>query len=59
MFKYYITFIGEVLSRFKESDVLLSGDGRCDSPGKSEKYCTYSLMESTDNLILHLVTIDK
>eukprot|EP00731_Ephydatia_muelleri_P024187 Em0016g458a len=30
----------------------LSGDGRCDSPGHSAKYCTYSLMDSVTDLIL-------
>ena len=30
----------------------LSGDGRCDSPGYSAKYGTYSLMDSTTDLIL-------
>ena len=29
-----------------------SGDGQCDSPGYSAKYCTYSLMNSATNLIL-------
>ena len=38
---------------------MLCGDGRCDSPGKSAKYCTYSLMESETNKILHVETIDK
>jgi len=37
----------------------LSGDGRCDSPGKSAKYCTYSLMDSDNNRILHVETVDK
>ena len=27
------------------------GDGRCDSPGYSAKYCTYTLMESVTSLI--------
>ena len=30
----------------------LSGDGRCDSPGYSAKYCSYSLMDSASDLIL-------
>ena len=30
----------------------LSGDGRCDSPGYSAKYCTYSLMDSATDLNL-------
>jgi len=37
----------------------LSGDGRCDSPGKSAKFCTYSVMDSETNQILHFVNVDK
>lgn len=32
--------------------LVLSGDGRCDSPGYCAKYCTYSLMDSATGLIL-------
>ena len=39
--------------------MILSGDRHCDSPGKSAKYCTYSMMENQDNLILQTVTLDK
>ena len=38
---------------------MLCGDGRCDSPGKCAKFCTYSLMESQSNAILHFENIDK
>ena len=34
------------------------GDGRCDSPGLSAKFCTYSLM-AEDGTIVHLEMIDK
>ena len=39
--------------------MVLSGDGRCDSPGKSAKFCTYSVMDSETNQILHFVNVDK
>ena len=39
--------------------MILCGDGRCNSPGKSAKFCTYSLMESETNQILHFENIDK
>ncbi|XP_035699117.1 uncharacterized protein LOC118431836 [Branchiostoma floridae] len=32
--------------------VTLLGDGRCDTPGHNAKYCSYSLMEETSQLIL-------
>ena len=38
---------------------MLCGDGHCDSLGKNAKYCTYSLMESETNNILHMEMIDK
>eukprot|EP00731_Ephydatia_muelleri_P001289 Em0001g1289a len=43
----------EALIAFLEGKHLyLSGDGRCDSPGYSAKYCTYSLMDNATDLIL-------
>ena len=38
---------------------MLSGDGRCDSPGKPAKYCIYSVMEISENKILHFENVDK
>ena len=38
---------------------MLSGDGRCDSLGKSAKFCTYSMMETAQNQILHFENMDK
>ena len=43
----------------KNKDIILSGDGRCDSPGMSAKYCTYSLMDINTGYILHSETVDK
>ena len=47
------------LCRFAGKVIALCGDGRCDSPGSSAKYCTYSLMESETGAIIHVETIDK
>ena len=41
-----------VLEFLRGTNLQLSGDGRCDSPGYSTKYCTYSLMDSATDLIL-------
>lgn len=37
--------------------VVLIGDGRCDSPGHSAKYCTYTLMESSSGMVVDTVVI--
>ena len=39
--------------------MILAANGRCDSPRKSAKYCTYSLMDHETNKILHVETVDK
>jgi hypothetical protein len=38
---------------FEGEELVLCGDGRCDSPGHSAKYCTYSLMEQCSGLIVN------
>ena len=35
-----------------ESNVRLVGDGKCDSPGFSATYCTYSVMDEKSNLVI-------
>ena len=49
----------KLLDKFRLNDLILCGDGKCDSPGKSAKFCTYSMMEATDNQILHFESVDK
>ena len=41
-----------VVEYLRGNQLHLSGDGRCDSPGYSAKYATYSLMDSATDLIL-------
>ena len=38
-------------------EVILIGDGRCDSPGHSAKYCTYTLMNATSGEVVDTVVI--
>ena len=39
--------------------MLLAGDGRCDSPRSSAKYCTYTLLDIDSSTIVHMETVDK
>ena len=47
------------MQEYSQEEVVVSGDGCCDSPGKSAKICTYTLMETSKNAILHCETVDK
>ena len=55
----YIMQQDAVLEFLRGNDLKLSGDGRCDSPGYSAKYCTYSLMDSATDLILDYKLINS
>jgi len=35
-----------------KKDLIIGGDGRCDSPGHSAKYCTYTIMNLETNKII-------
>ena len=49
----------EVLSRVAGTQLVIAGDGRCDSPEFSAIFCTYSLMDTATNLILHAETLKR
>ena len=44
----------EIFSELKarEDGVALAGDGRCDSPGHSAKYCTYTFLDVTSQKVI-------
>ena len=48
-----------ILTEFKDKELVLAGDGRCDSPGNSTKFCTYSVINVNSCTVLHTETIDK
>ena len=48
-----------MLNKLKDKQLILAGDGRCDSPGKCAKYCTYSLVDQGEDLIVHMEIVDK
>ena len=49
----------KLLDKYRSSDLVLSGNGRCDSPDKSAKFCTYLMMKAIHNQILHFENVDK
>ena len=55
--KVYKEYRGQILNKFTNTSVLLSGDGRHDSPGHNAKYCTYSVMDQILSQIVHFHVI--
>ncbi|KAH6920066.1 hypothetical protein HPB50_028946 [Hyalomma asiaticum] len=47
----------KALMRSLGGQTALAGDGRCDSPGFSAKYMTYSFMDTSTNKIVHFVQV--
>lgn len=47
------------LREFQNTDIIVLGDGRMDSPGHSAQYCSYTFMEYTSKKILCITTMDK
>lgn len=43
-----------IFSRNHNTELVLCGDGRCDSPGYSAKYCTYTMMSEDSGEIVTL-----
>ena len=43
---------GKVVAALSNHPITLAGDGRCDSPGFSAKYCTYTLMDNTSQKVV-------
>uniref|UniRef100_A0A803KDX7 THAP-type domain-containing protein n=1 Tax=Xenopus tropicalis TaxID=8364 RepID=A0A803KDX7_XENTR len=43
----------QLIESFNGKAIALSGDGQCDSPGFSAKYCIYTLMEQTTKKIIN------
>ena len=39
--------------------IVLCGDRRCDSPGSSAKFCSYTLMDVKTNAIMHTETVTR
>ncbi|KAH6921105.1 hypothetical protein HPB50_027906 [Hyalomma asiaticum] len=51
--KLYLQRQAEMVKDLADSQIDLAGDGRCDSPGYSTKYMTYSVLAMQNGCILH------
>ncbi|XP_019861927.1 PREDICTED: uncharacterized protein LOC100634668 [Amphimedon queenslandica] len=56
--KFWTQHITSIKEKFAHKELIASGDGRCDSPGSSAKFCTYSMMSETGEVV-ELQTVDK
>ena len=56
---FYIEQRKQIISQLKSyPEINISGDGRCDSPGFSAKYFTYSFMDPKSNQIIDFILIN-
>lgn len=49
----------QLMDEFRDQDVLVSGDGQCDSPGFNAKNLCYFVMEVSSDYIIHVEIVDK
>ncbi|CAG2228437.1 unnamed protein product [Mytilus edulis] len=57
--RFWIQKQDETIMEFQNTDVIVLGDGRMDSPGHCAQYCSYTFMEYTSKKILCITTMDK
>jgi hypothetical protein len=49
----------EIIVEFADKEILVGGDGQCDSPGFNAKNLCYFIMEENTNYILDVELLDK
>nr|XP_034316793.1 uncharacterized protein LOC105324442 isoform X2 [Crassostrea gigas] len=57
--RFWIQKQESTLREFQNTDIIVLGDGRMDSPGHCAQYCSYTFMEYTSKKILCITTMDK
>ena len=57
--EHWETSRNAILADIGDRPVVLAGDGRCDSPGFSAKYCVYSLMDIVTRKVVDVQFVDK
>ena len=48
-----------IIEGLHNKEVVLAGDGQCDSPGKTAKYLCYYLLDITSSYVVHCEVMDK
>ena len=57
--EYWLAQQQSALMQLSGKALVLAGDGCCDSPGKSAKFCTYTLMDTATEMVVQTSTVDK
>ena len=57
--EHWETSRNAILANIGDRPVVLAGDGRCDSPGFSAKYCVYSLLDIATRKVVDVQFVDK
>ena len=55
---YWQSYRQTLIDVLGEKEILVGGDDGSDSPGHSRQYCTYSLLDSSTNIILEQEVVD-
>jgi solute carrier family 8 (sodium/calcium exchanger) len=50
---------GQLIDEFRGKEVLVSGDGQCDSPGFNNKNLCYFIVEVSSDYIIHVEIADN
>lgn len=56
--KYWSDKQRDLIHDLQGKSVIITGDGRNDSPGHSAQYCTYSFLDASSGGILHVEVVD-
>jgi hypothetical protein len=57
--RYWTRMQDALTERFRGQPINVTGDGQYDSPGFSARYCFYTVVESTSNLLLDFYVAEK
>ncbi|XP_052238264.1 uncharacterized protein LOC127849576 [Dreissena polymorpha] len=57
--QYWSNIQASTIEETRATNVVISGDGRMDSPGHCAKYCTYTCMNQQTKWILAMEVVDK